>query len=98
MEISGVKVFAHWFVFLIGAVILLGDLEEALLAVTVLAAYYGVILIHECGHMIAAQHKGYRVWSSCTPSGESPDLANPAAISIGASSLGVASWRRRSLR
>jgi hypothetical protein len=63
MEIRGVKVFAHWSVILIGAVILLGALEEPLLAVTVLAAYYGVILIHECGHMIAAQHKGYRVRS-----------------------------------
>jgi Zn-dependent protease len=63
MEISGVKVFAHWSVLLIGAVILIGALEEPLLAATVLAAYYGVILIHECGHMIAAQRKGCRVWS-----------------------------------
>jgi membrane-associated protease RseP (regulator of RpoE activity) len=63
MEIGGVKVFAHWSVLLIGALILIGALEEPLLAVTVLAAYYGVILIHECGHMIAAQRKGCRVWS-----------------------------------
>ena len=39
MEIRGVKVFAHWSVLLIGAVILIGALEEPLLAVTVLAAY-----------------------------------------------------------
>jgi hypothetical protein len=39
MEISGLKVFAHWSVLLIGAVILIGALEEPLLAVTVLAAY-----------------------------------------------------------
>ncbi len=63
MEIRGVRVFAHWSVLLIGAVILIGALEEPLLAVTVLAAYYGVILIHECGHMIAAQRKGCRVRS-----------------------------------
>jgi Zn-dependent protease len=63
MEIRGVKVFAHWSVLLIGTVILIGALEKPLLAVTVLAAYYGVILIHECGHMIAAQRKGGRVWS-----------------------------------
>jgi Zn-dependent protease len=63
METRGVKVFAHWSVLLIGAVIMIGALEEPLLAATVLAAYYGVILIHECGHMIAAQHKGCRVWS-----------------------------------
>jgi Zn-dependent protease len=63
MEIKGVKVFAHWSVLLIGAVILAGAIEDPLLAFTVLAAYYGVILIHECGHMIAAQRKGCRVWS-----------------------------------
>jgi hypothetical protein len=63
MEIRGVKVFAHWSVLLIGAVMLIGALEEPLLAVIVLTAYYSVILIHECGHMIAAQRKGCRVWS-----------------------------------
>jgi hypothetical protein len=49
MQIKGVKVFVHWSVLLIGALILLGALEEPLLAFTVLAAYYGVILLHECG-------------------------------------------------
>jgi membrane-associated protease RseP (regulator of RpoE activity) len=63
MEIRGVKVFTHWSVLLIGAIILMGALEEPVLAVTVLVSYYGVILIHECGHMIAAQRKGCRVWS-----------------------------------
>jgi membrane-associated protease RseP (regulator of RpoE activity) len=63
MEIKGVRVFAHWSVLLLGAVILMGVREQPMLAVTVLASYYGVILIHECGHMIAAQRKGCRVWS-----------------------------------
>jgi len=63
MEIRRVKVFFHWSVLLIGAVILLGALEEPLLAFSVLAAYYGVILIHECGHMVAAQRKGCAVLS-----------------------------------
>lgn len=63
MEIRGVKVFAHWSVFLIGAVILLGAREEPSLGITALAAYYGVLLIHECGHMIAAQRKRCPVWS-----------------------------------
>lgn len=61
MEIRGVKVFVHWSVLLIGAVILLGAVEEPLLAFTVLAAYYGVILLHECGHMVVAQRKGCAV-------------------------------------
>jgi hypothetical protein len=63
MEIRRVKVFVHWSVLLIGAIILLGALEEPLLAFTVLGAYYGVILLHECGHMVAAQRKGCTVWS-----------------------------------
>jgi Zn-dependent protease len=63
MEIRRVKVFAHWSVLLIGAIVLAGALEEPLLACSVLVAYYGVILIHECGHMIAAQRKGCAVWS-----------------------------------
>jgi uncharacterized membrane protein (DUF4010 family) len=63
VEIRGVKVLAHWSVLLIRAVILIGALEEPLLAVTVLAAYYGAILIHECGHVVAAQRKGCRGWS-----------------------------------
>ena len=41
--------------------ILLGAVEEPLLAFTVLAAYYGVILLHECGHMVVAQRKGCAV-------------------------------------
>ena len=63
MEINGVKVFFHWSVLLIGALILLGAVEDPRLAFTVLAAYYGVILLHECGHMIAAQRKGCSVYS-----------------------------------
>jgi membrane-associated protease RseP (regulator of RpoE activity) len=63
MEIKRVKVFVHWSVLLIGALILLGAFEEPLLAFTVLGAYYGVILLHECGHMLAARRKGCAVWS-----------------------------------
>ena len=63
MEINGVKVFFHWSVLLIGALILVGAIEDPRLAFTVLAAYYGVILLHECGHMVAAQRKGCLVTS-----------------------------------
>jgi hypothetical protein len=63
MEIRGVKVYVHWSVLLIGAIILLGALEEPLPAFTVVASYYGVILLHECGHMVAAQRKGCAVLS-----------------------------------
>lgn len=63
MQIRGVKVYVHWSVLLIGAIILIGAPEEPLFSFVVLTAYYGVILIHECGHMIAAQRRGSTVWS-----------------------------------
>jgi membrane-associated protease RseP (regulator of RpoE activity) len=63
MKINRVKVFFHWSVMLIGAIIMLGALEDPLLAFVVLASYYSIILIHECGHMIAAQRKRCAVWS-----------------------------------
>jgi len=36
---------------------------EHAIAFCILASYYGVILLHECGHMVAAQRKGCAVWS-----------------------------------
>jgi Zn-dependent protease len=63
MEIKGVKVFAHWSVTLIGIVVSLGAISEPGTAIPGLLSYYGVILLHECGHMIAAQRKGCVVWS-----------------------------------
>jgi len=61
MQIRGVRVFVHWSVLLIGALIILGAVEDAPLALTVLGSHYGVILLHECGHMVAAQRKGCSV-------------------------------------
>jgi membrane-associated protease RseP (regulator of RpoE activity) len=63
MEVRRVKVFVHWSVILISVVILCGAIEDPLLAFTVLACYYGVILLHEYGHMVAAQRKGCTVFS-----------------------------------
>jgi Zn-dependent protease len=63
MQIRGVTVYAHWSVLLIGALILVGAYEDAGPALAVLISYYGVILIHECGHMIFAQRRGCTVWS-----------------------------------
>ena len=63
MEIRGVKVYAHWSVLLIGAVVLIGAVSDPSTAIPGLICYYGVILLHECGHMVVAQRKGYPVWS-----------------------------------
>jgi Zn-dependent protease len=63
MEIKRVKVRVHWSVVLIGGLILLGAVENPLLASIVLVSYFGVILLHECGHMFAAHNRGCAVWS-----------------------------------
>jgi Zn-dependent protease len=58
MQIKRVRVFVHWSVLLIGAIILIRAFDDPLQAFTILGGYYGVILLHECGHMIAAQRRG----------------------------------------
>lgn len=63
MQIHGVRVFLHWSVLLVGAIILLGNLKRPSDSFLVLGAYYGVIILHECGHMFAAQRMGYGVHS-----------------------------------
>ena len=61
MKINGVPVYAHWSLLLIGTFILVGAIERPQETLAAWAAYFGVILIHECGHMLAAQRKGYQV-------------------------------------
>jgi stage IV sporulation protein FB len=61
MQIRGVRVYAHWSVLLIGTLILFGALERPAETLAAWTAYFSVILIHECGHMIAAHRKGYEV-------------------------------------
>jgi Zn-dependent protease len=63
MEIKSVKVYVHWSVLLIGGVILAGALENPPVAFASIISYYGVILLHESGHMIAAQRSGCTVSS-----------------------------------
>jgi stage IV sporulation protein FB len=52
-------VYVHWSVFLISAVMLLGTLRKPLATVVGLAAYLGVLIIHEAGHLIMARLRGY---------------------------------------
>lgn len=63
MRIKRVPVYAHWSLFLIGGVILLVAWHDPPIAFAILSAYYGVVLLHECGHMFAAQRKRCAVWS-----------------------------------
>jgi Zn-dependent protease len=62
-QIRGVDTSVHWTVFLVAAVILAGVIRRPGLSLLGLAAYFGVLLIHETGHLIAAQRKGSTVFS-----------------------------------
>src|SRR5881394_833632 len=58
-RVRGVDVYVHWSLFLISAVMLLGTLPKPLATVIGLAAYLGVLIIHEAGHLIMARLRGY---------------------------------------
>ncbi|MEW6368843.1 MAG: hypothetical protein AB1714_29795 [Acidobacteriota bacterium] len=63
LNIRGVEVHAHWTMFLVGAVMMLGAVERPLLTLVVLISYLGVLLIHETGHLVAARRRGSKVLS-----------------------------------
>lgn len=63
MQIRRVRVFVHWSVFLLAAIILFEAREAPRVAFAVVCSYFGVLLLHECGHLVAAQQKGCQVWS-----------------------------------
>jgi Zn-dependent protease len=58
LRIRGVDIFFHWSVLLIAAVILANAFSKFWLALVGGLSYIGVILLHECGHMYAAQRLG----------------------------------------
>jgi Zn-dependent protease len=51
----------HWSVLLIAAVILFSAVRQPLVSLMGLSAYIGILLIHESGHLIAAQRRGCQV-------------------------------------
>jgi len=63
MQIRGTDVFVRWSVFLIAAVMLAGVLRQPVVTAFALIAYLGVLLIHESGHLVAAQWKRCEVLS-----------------------------------
>jgi Zn-dependent protease len=63
MKINGVSVYVHWSVLVIAALMLLNAARRPMLTLVGLTAWLGVMLIHECGHMIAAQRKNCAVFS-----------------------------------
>jgi hypothetical protein len=63
MEIRGVDTYVHWSVFAVSAFILANVVSHPGLSILGLGCYYSVLLIHESGHLYAAQRKGGRVLS-----------------------------------
>ena len=58
VEIRGVDTYVHWSVFAVVAFILAGVLAHPGLSLLGLMCYFAVLLLHEAGHLIAAQRKG----------------------------------------
>jgi Zn-dependent protease len=58
-RVRRVDVYVHWSVFLISALVLLGELRKPIDAAIGLAAYYAVLVLHEAGHLMMARHRGY---------------------------------------
>lgn len=61
LKIRGVNVYVHWSVFVIAIFMLTGTISRPVMTLVGMICYLGVLLIHECGHMIAAQRLGCRV-------------------------------------
>ena len=63
LRIKGVPVYVHWSVLLIAALILFNVIHQPVGSLLGLTAYLGVLLIHETGHLIAAQRMRCEVLS-----------------------------------
>jgi Zn-dependent protease len=63
MKIRGADVYVHWTVFAIAGFILLNALSRPVLTLIGLICYLSVLLIHETGHLIAAQRRHSEVLS-----------------------------------
>ncbi len=61
MRIKRVPVYAHWSLLLVGALILIGAVERPAETLALWGSFFGLILLHECGHMIVAQRMKYEV-------------------------------------
>jgi Zn-dependent protease len=63
MRIRQVPVYVHWTLLVVIILILLGAFERPGFTALILFSYISVLLVHECGHMIAAHAKGCHVLS-----------------------------------
>jgi Zn-dependent protease len=62
-RVDGVDVYLHWSTLLFGGLLLASSLPHVQMAVVVIGAYLGVLMVHEWGHVIAARRRGCSAWS-----------------------------------
>jgi Zn-dependent protease len=62
-QVRGVDLYIHWTFFLIVGVLLVGSHREPLTILAALAAYAGLLILHESGHVMAARLQGYEAFS-----------------------------------
>jgi len=60
-RIFGAPVYVHWYVLVVAAILVVLALRNAILALTALASYLAIILVHETGHAAVARRLGYEV-------------------------------------
>ena len=63
MKINRVSVCVHWSVLVIAALMLLNAPRQPVLTLVGVTAWLAVMLIHECGHMIAAHRRNCDVFA-----------------------------------
>ena len=61
-RVNRVDVFVHWSVLAIAAIMLFGAIERPVTTLVGIACWIGVLLLHECGHVVAAQRRGSHVY------------------------------------
>jgi Zn-dependent protease len=61
LRLFGVPIVLHWSVFLVVGICFLMAFEAPISALSAVLSYFGLILLHECGHAIVARHYGCRI-------------------------------------
>jgi stage IV sporulation protein FB len=62
-QVCGVDVYLHWSILAIGILIVLGAARRPATTLIGLAAWLGLLIIHESGHLIMARRRGCQAFS-----------------------------------